>query len=282
MRTTVAFATLMAFLGQETSPSAEAVNRLIGQADAAARQGRMEEALALAIRAANLDDKNPAGPFFLGRLHGFLERHEEAVADFTRAIARDPRLAAAYDFRGAEQFKLARVAESLRDFDRAIDLQPAAGPGHWRRGISLYYAGRYQEGRTQFEESGRLQPNDIENALWRFLCAARAAGIEKARAEMGEPGGDPRVPMHELWALYRGRARADQVFAAARAGGPRPGELRVRLFFASLYVGLLDEVSGEAKQALEHVAQAAGEYRIAGYMGDVARVHQMLRTRSRR
>jgi lipoprotein NlpI len=63
------------------------------------------------------------------------------------------------------------------------------------------------------------------------------------------------------------------VLSAARVGNPGPEELKNRLFYANLYIGLWYEAEGNAKIAREHIFKAAGEYAVEGYMGDVARVH---------
>lgn len=256
----------------------ETVESLLTRADAAACLERMDEALRLASRAVALHPRNAAAYLFRGRVYEFQARHPEAVADFSRAIGLQPTLTEAYERRGAEEFRQGRVADSIVDFDRVVALQPAAGPVHWRRGISYYYAGRFEDGRRQFEASGRLNTNDVENALWQYLCAARASGIQKARTAMREVGQDPRVPMRQLHELYRGSATSEDVLAAARAGNPAANDLREHLFYAHLYLGLHAEVAGDKLVALEHVRQAVKDYGIAGYMGDVARVHLRLRT----
>ena len=66
---------------------------------------------------------------------------------------------------------------------------------------------------------------------------------------------------------------------AVREGQPEPGELRMRLFYAHLYLGLYAEVNGDAKKALEYMRQAADEAPSPHYMGDVARVHRDILTK---
>ena len=87
---------------------------------------------------------------------------------------------------------------------------------------------------------------------------------------------DSRVPMMQIYDLYRGKASIDDVLAAARAGDPPPDALRERLFYAHLYIGLYDEAAGDAKGAREHIG-LANDYKVDHYMGDVARVHLQLR-----
>jgi lipoprotein NlpI len=235
-----------------------------------------DAALKLATKAIDADPKYARGPLLRGIIHEALQKHAEAIADFDRSLKLDAKLADAYDHRGSEQFKLGHIKESLADFDRFLKLQPKAAPGHWKRGISLYYAGRYDDGRKQFEGYEKVDTNDVENAVWHFLCNARRIGIDKAREQMLKIGKDRRVPMMEVYDLYRGKIKPADVLAAAEAGDV-PAELRKQQrFYAHLYLGLYYDVLGDRNKALEHMTLAEGKYRIGHYMGDVAHVHAEL------
>ncbi len=122
-----------------------------------------------------------------------------------------------------------------------------------------------------------MNPNDVENAVWHFLCVARASGMEKARAALIPIQGDARVPMMEVHALFAGKLKPEDVLKAAGDGGPVTPQGNRQLFYAHLYLGLYFEVLGDDKQAREHITKAAGEFQTGDYMGDVARVHRQLR-----
>ncbi len=207
-----------------------------------------------------------------------MQRRELAAAEksLTACLKLDPDHAAALDTRGSVHFLLGKFAESVADFDRQVRLRPETANGHWRRGISLYYAGKYDEGKKQFEGYEKVDTNDVENAAWHFLCAAKKDGEEKARAGILAIGKDRRVPMTEVYGLFKGKLKPADVLAAANAGRLSDAERRPRLFYAHLYLGLYHDMRGEAKQAKEHLALAAGKYRIDHYMGEVARVHAEL------
>jgi lipoprotein NlpI len=257
-----------------TIRGAETVDDLLRSAAAALDGGKADQALALAGRAAEAAPKDPRPYLLRGLAHAALRRHAEAVADFDRAIALDPKTAEAYDQRGSEQFKLGHVAESLEDFDRFLRLRPEARAAHWKRGISCYYAGRFDEGRKQFEAGREVYRDDVENAAWHFLCVARRSGLDEARASLLKIGHDRRVPLTEVYALYAGKAKPGEVLAAARAGEPGAAELNERLFYAHLYLGLYADVTGDPKQALEHLTRAVEDHKIDHYMWDVARLHR--------
>ena len=178
--------------------------------------------------------------------------------------------------RGEENFRQARIAASVADFDRAIELAPRAAPQLWQRGISLYYAKRWKDCRKQFETHRTVNPEDVENAVWHYLCVARIDGVDAARKLLIPIRADERIPMMEVYAMYRGESTPEKVLATARAGDPLEPDLNVRLFYAHLYIGLYLEAKGDAA-AKEHIRLAAEKYKVKHYMWDVARVHLKLR-----
>jgi lipoprotein NlpI len=195
--------------------------------------------------------------FFVVPLAGAQAPGEGAQTIFDRAI---------------RDFEAGRIAESAAGFDRVAALSPSDAPGLWQRGIALYYKGRYADCRAQFESHRLVNPDDVENAAWHFLCVARAESFDKARAALLPVGPDSRVPMAQIYAMFRGRLRPDEVVAAA---GARPAAV----FYAHLYVGLYEEARGEERAAAGHIRIAAEDRFKAegGYMHMVARVHLAVR-----
>ena len=202
--------------------------------------------------------------------------HAKTLADYDRVLNLDPGLAEAWQGRGVEHFKLGHIKESIADFDKFLELVPQQSPHHWQRGIALYYAGRFADGCRQFELHQTVNPNDVENAVWHFLCMAREAGVEKARTALIPIKGDGRVPMMEVHALFAGQATPEEVLKAASGDGLPVSRRNRQLFHAHLYLGLYFEATGDKTKALEHIKKAAGQYRTDDYMGDVARVHLQL------
>lgn len=202
---------------------------------------------------------------------------KQAVELATKAIEADPTLAAAYYLRGRERFRLGRVKESVADFDKYVALRPELKSRQWERGIAYYYAGQFEKGAKQFELYQTFHDNDVENSVWRYLCVARSEGVEKARQTILPIDNDPRVPMMQVFDLYRGKVKPDDVLAAARAGDPDEETLAGRLFYADLYLGLYYEASGNADLAHKHIFAAAASDKpnrlVNRYMWDVARIH---------
>jgi lipoprotein NlpI len=193
-----------------------------------------------------------------------------AFAARAQPAAEDPQ---AIFNRAVADFRSGRMAQSADGFDRVAKLAPDYAPQLWQRGIALYYAGRYQDCRTQFESHRTVNPNDVENAAWHFLCVARAESPAKAKAALLPVGPDARVPMRQIYQMFRGDLTPEQVLAAA---GTEPESQ----FYAHLYAGLYFEALGNQARALEQITAAADDRYPAGYMHDVARVHRdLLRAR---
>jgi lipoprotein NlpI len=207
---------------------------------------------------------------------------DKALPLAEKAVKLDPRSAGAYHLRGMIHFKLGHIAQSIADFDKTIELDPKRKAEHWQRGISYYYAGRFDEGRRQFEGYQTFDANDVESAVWRYLCMARKDGVARARAGMLKIGKDVRVPMKEIYELFLDQVKPADVLAAAKSGKPAPEQLNEQLFYAHLYIGLYFETEGNKKKALEHITIAAADHPIGHYMWDVARVHRDLLRKERK
>lgn len=194
-----------------------------------------------------------------------------AVGSFLAApsicLAQSEQPRAVFD-RAVSDFQSGRIEESVAGFDRLIKIAPDALPQLWQRGIALYYAGRFKDCRAQFESHRTVNPNDVENAAWHFLCVARGESPGKAKAALLPVGPDSRVPMSQIYQMFRGDLSVEQVL---RAGGTQSeGQ-----FFAELYAGLYLEAMGDAVGALKHIRNAAADrHSGSGYMHGVARVHR--------
>ncbi len=198
--------------------------------------------------------------------------HNKAITTLDEAIAKNPKLAEAFYLRGRSRFCAGLVAESVSDFDKYVALRPDDEKSQWERGIAYYYVEDFAKGAKQFELYQTYYDQDVENSVWRYLCVARSEGVEKAQAKMLPITNDRRVPMMQIYDLYRGKLKPEDVLAAANAGNPGKESLNTRLFYAHLYLGLWHEAAGRAAEAKEHLLKAE-EHKIGHYMWDVAHVH---------
>jgi lipoprotein NlpI len=265
-------ATTITILICQSALAAESAKKLVAESQAAWNKGETDRAIELATKAIEASRDDARLLFYRGTLYEQVRQHEEALADFDRAIELDSKSADAFGHRGSERLIVGRFADAIADFDREIALDSRREAGHWKRGIAYYYARRYDDGRKQFEGYQTVDSNDVENAVWRFLCMARKDGVTAARNDLLKIKRDPRVPMMEVYSLFAGRAKPEDVMSDAKAGEPSEDELKHRLFYAELYLGLYFDALGDERQAREHL-QAAVEQKIGHYMWDVAKVH---------
>ena len=251
----------------------------VDKAAEAYRAGKVKEAVAFADRAVTAEPENPRLHFFKGQLHNAIREYNKAIAAYTKALELKPPAAVETDLhqeRGEAYFKAAKIKESIADFDAFLKAVPRQDPHHWQRGISYYYADEFKKGYEQFERHQTVNSNDVENAVWHFLCLARAKGIEEAKKKLIPIVGDGRIPMMEVHALFGGKSTPEKVLAKAKANGVQGARLERQLFYAHLYLGLWYEAKKEMKLRDQYIGLAAAVADNHGYMGDVARVHAVL------
>ena len=264
---------LAGFLMASLAPALSRAADYQADAMAAWKARKTSEALEIISAGIKAEPKNSRLWHSRAQMRALTGQRKEAISDLTEAILVDPNVAFLWQERAQLRFKAGLFQESVSDFDRAILLRPEAAPHNWQRGIALYYAGRYDDGRRQFEQHQSVNPDDVENAVWHFLCTSREFGIEEARKRLMPIDGDSRVPMKEIHALYAGKGTPADVIRVAESGSPEAKALRRQKFYAQLYLGLYYEATGEADKARDAIRQAIDLADPDDYMGDVAKVH---------
>ena len=200
------------------------------------------------------------------------QNHQQAIDLLDDAIQKDPKSAIAYYLRGRANFCAGNVKKSVADFDKYVQLDPMAESRQWERGISYYYAGEYEKGAKQFELYQTYHNQDVENSTWRYLCVAAKDGVEAAQKNMLPIEEDRRVPMMQIYDLYRGKVQPEDVMTAVERDKPEAGEKNKRLFYAHLYLGLWYQAAGKRELARKHIFEAE-KHKIGHYMWDVAHIH---------
>jgi lipoprotein NlpI len=256
--------------------SARAADTPLEKAEAAYKKQDYQAARTHAAEAAKADPKSERAYLVLGMANLSLRDNAPAADAFTELLKLNPKLAFAYDRRGDARLKMGKFAEAVADFDEVLKLKPEAEPEHWRRGIALYYAGKYADGVKQFEAHKTANPEDVENAVWHYLCNVKATSKEKAAKQLIDVTKDTRVPMKEIQKLFAGAAKPADVLAAAEAVKADTEDGTAARFYAHLYLALWYEAEGDAAKVREHLTPAVEKYKIGHYMWDVAHAHLSL------
>ena len=254
---------------QDADPTAAARD----QAAAALKAGNMTNAISIISEALRTHPKEARLWNFRAQLRSLAGDSSGAVTDLTEGIRINPDSGFLHQDRAIERFKMGQLAESLADFDRANVLNPEIAPYNWQRGIALYYGKRFGDGRKQFELHQSVNPNDVENAVWHFLCVARGEGTNAAVKVFMDIASDSRVPMAEIHDLFAGEAPPSEVWEAAEAVTDSKEEARSARFYAHLYLGLYADLMGRTDEAREHLKQASALTVPRDFMGHVARYH---------
>ena len=209
-------------------------------------------------------------------------KYKEALAKAKQICDLKPDVVAYQFFRGNVGFAAGDMSQSIAAFDHVIRLDKSSEPQLWQRGLSLYYAKRFADGVKQFETHQTVNSQDVENAVWHLLCAARVSDVEKARKKLIPITGDTRVPMSQVYEMFAGRMKPEAVLNAANATServPKDGtNHRLQKYYAHLYIGLYHEMLKKPVAAKSSLEQAAKINPLAkdNFMGNVAKVHLQL------
>ena len=181
---------------------------------------------------------------------------------------------AVFYHRGRWNFQAGNSEASLADFDRYLKEVPGRSNSLWERGITCYYAGRFKAGAQQFDDYQKYHNNDVENAVWKYLCQIKFESKEKVRTGILPIRNDTRVPMMEIYRLFRGDSQPEKVLAVLKASDAT-GELRKQqTFHAHLYLALFYDSENDLENARKHVNVAVEQFEKGDYMWSVAVEHQ--------
>jgi hypothetical protein len=109
------------------------------------------------------------------------------------------------------------------------------------------------------------------------LCIVRTpkGSVENARKNLIPVNQDARVPMAKIQQMFAGNMQPEEVLQAGEKEG------NSAQFYADLYAGLYYEALGRNEESLRRLVQAADNPAAKdNYMGDVARVHLILRKKT--
>ena len=136
-------------------------------------------------------------------------RFGKALVDLDALVEMHPEIDNLLQRRGMTRFFHGDMKGAIADFDKYLKNHPSRAPHHWQRGIAYYYAGEFEKGVKQFEIHQDVNSNDVENAVWHFLCKTKIDGFEAARESLIPIVGDSRVPMAEVQKLFAGELKPE-------------------------------------------------------------------------
>jgi lipoprotein NlpI len=176
-------------------------------------------------------------------------------------------------FRGQLLYRIGFAEESVVAYEKYLEFLPHERPYLWQLGIAYYDVGRFDEGKQLFEQHREVNPNDVENAIYHWLCVAAIDGVEAANERILPAPNDPRIPMAQVYALYAGTGSVAEVLAAAEMMSDDTEDGKNARLFANLYVGLWHHAHQQDDQAKGYFDLAVAQGQMH-YMADVARVWQ--------
>jgi len=271
--------TLFAPVRADDKDKEKKVEELLKKIEMAAKEKKYDDMIKFAKEAEPLDEKNPAIPFALGSAYTAQRKNQEAADAFTKVIelTKDAPVAIAYDRRGDANLKLGKFADAVKDFDKYHELRKAddkVKAEHWRRGIALYYAGKYEDGVKQFDLHKGPNPEDVENAVWHYLCSVKAGKKkEDARKDLIAVKDDNRVPMKKIHDMFAGKCQPAEVIAEVAKLKLAGEALKEAEFYGHLYVALYYDSEGKVEDCLKHLKEAVEKHKIGHYMWDVGAAH---------
>jgi Flp pilus assembly protein TadD len=148
------------------------------------RAGRGPEAIECALRAHQLDRRNPQYLDTLGIAYGEAQQLEEAVRCFKRSLKERPGRAETHFNLAKTHFKLGDLAEAERCFVRAHRLDP--GRAEFASGLAVVYSeqGRYQEALALLAQARVRAPDDEMLPINSAVAALATAGPDAAIQEL--------------------------------------------------------------------------------------------------
>jgi len=156
------------------------------------REAASEKALAMALRATELDPENPDALCVLANAHQRLENYNDAATNFRKALNCDPTHLPALIGLADMNSNFGYLTESLLLFDRAIQVEPANSEIWIRRGKVKAMLMNLAGAEADLEHSLKLDPNNatVHNLLahllltqcryregWAHLNASRDLGL---------------------------------------------------------------------------------------------------------
>jgi hypothetical protein len=221
------------------------------QADALARLGRADDALAAYDRALEL---SPSAAAYLGRasVEASLARWDAARASLEAGVVIDSDLAEAHASLGCLQLARRAARGAGRSFERALELSPSHPLARNGLGCARYGLSEWEQAEADFLQASREIDLDL------FAGNRRALAVSQERLLLAEPDDSPWFRWTDVldWVELRELSLDEGSAIHVLHGGPLPDELDYRVIMR-LDEGLASEESTGCLVAV--ISRAIGE-----------------------
>ncbi|SIQ85278.1 lipoprotein NlpI [Aeromonas sp. RU39B] len=176
-----------------------------------------------------------------------------ARLDFTRALREKPDFAEAYNFIGVYLVQQQNYDEAYEAFDSALELAPDYDYAYLNRGIALYYGNRPDLAAADIKRFFEAQPEDPYRVLWLYIAESKLDG-GKALVNMRQRF-DKYHDSNWNWdlvRLYLGELTSTQLMGNVVKGVKENRELAERLCETYFYLGKLELMKGNRKEAIAY------------------------------
>ena len=114
---------------------------------------------------------------------------------------------------------------------------------------------------SNLKRTNWVNTQDVENAVWHLLCAARISNVEEGRGKLIPISEDRRVPMSQIYEMYAGRMTPEQVLAIANRTSPSvqldSEQHRLQRYYAHLYIGLYFEMLKNQEASIQAMKKSS-------------------------
>jgi TolB-like protein len=174
----------------------------------------MSESMNAALKAVQLDEKDPYAQYAASMAHIFTHALEPAIRFAEKAIELSPSFALGYLALGMSRLYAGRAAEAIEPLQRGLRLNPFDPQNfHWFRilGLAHYFSGNKQAALQSVLQALNIRPQwlfTLETVTMCYCALDRMADARKSVQQMRQAAGprrDPVAPMKVLnpeWAAH--------------------------------------------------------------------------------
>lgn len=185
-----------------------------------------------------------------------LGKPDLAIEDFSKTIELNPKHIQAYQKRASAYTDMRDFDKALNDFDKAIELDPGDANSYKNQGLIYVDLGKFSLANRSFSTSIQLNPEDGDAYYNRAVLYVNMQQYDRALSDFSKA---LKINPNDADSfLNRGNVYSSQKkYDAAMADYSNAIKINPKNGFAYYYRGLAAYLSGNAKQAVTDLRQAA-------------------------